>query len=82
MHVNRTNLSKTTPSFSYLKKNWTTPHVTRQEIAIFTQGMFSPFTLAAYDTQGKGPAGRFRIGRNTAYSVDAVIQWLESRSQM
>lgn len=72
----------TTPSFDYLKKDWPGTHVTRQQIFIFTQGLFSPYTLASYDSLGKGPAGRFRLGKHVAYSVEAVIQWLEARSRI
>lgn len=78
----RNSATPAAPSFSYLKKDWPTPHVKRQDIAAFTQGMFSPWTLAAYDGKGKGPGGRFKLGHHIAYHVDAVIQWLETRSQI
>jgi len=54
--------------------------VSRTEIENFTGGIISEKYLSNLDSQGKGPAGRVRVGRKIAYSVSEVVKWLEGRS--
>ena len=64
----------------HLAKNWPSSIVARREIRKFTGGTISPGTMANLDSRGKGPEGRFRVGRNTAYPIESLIKWLESRA--
>ena len=65
---------------SVMAEKWPSPFVARDEIGRFTGGIVSPRYLANLDSQGRGPKGRFRIGRKVAYPVQAFITWLESRA--
>lgn len=65
---------------SNLKKSWPSPFVARQEIKKFSGGIMSVKYIANLDSQGLGPRGRIKIGRKVAYPVDALVEWLESRS--
>ncbi|TAL18536.1 hypothetical protein EPN96_01875 [bacterium] len=68
-------------NFSELKEKWPSSIVSRTEIPKFTGGAVAVGTIANADSQGTGPANRFKIGAKTVYTVDAVIAWLESKSQ-
>lgn len=68
------------PDLSVLAKTWPSPFVARGAIRDFSGGIIHPRTLANLDCQGKGPAGRFYIGRTVAYPVTEVIKWLEDRA--
>ena len=68
------------PSFSLMAEKWPAPVVARDQVDRFTGGIISPRYLANLDSQGKGPKGRFRIGRKVAYPVQMFITWLESRA--
>ncbi len=59
---------------------WTSSMVARTEIERFTGGIMSEKYLANLDSQGKGPAGRVRVGRKVAYPVTELIAWFEARS--
>ena len=61
---------------------WPSPIVARTEIEKFTGGLISEKYLANLDCQGKGPAGRIRIGRKIVYSVAELIKFLEKRSEV
>jgi hypothetical protein len=67
------------PDFSILAKNWPSKIVARTEIRRFSGGFLNEKTLANHDSQGGGPAGKFRIGRKVGYSVDSVIEWMAKR---
>jgi hypothetical protein len=66
--------------FQGMADRWPSSMVSRTEIERFPGGIISEKYLANLDSAGKGPAGRVRVGRKIAYSVDSVIRWLESRS--
>jgi len=68
-----------TPTFTTMAENWPSPWIARHEVRNFTGGIIDPKYLANLDCQGKGPAGRIRIGRKIAYPVDQFVQWLEDR---
>ncbi len=67
-------------NFQALKDRWPSAFVSRGEIAKFSGGLIHPRTLANLDSQGKGPKGRFAVGRKIGYPVDSVVQWLERRA--
>ncbi len=58
---------------------WPTSFVARREVKKFTGGLYSAGHLANCDSDGKGPAGSFRIGRQMCYSVESLCDWLVSR---
>jgi hypothetical protein len=60
-------------------EKWPSSVVARNEIKSFTGGAFTGKTLANFDSQGTGPEGRFKMGRQTVYPIDSLIVWLETR---
>jgi len=65
---------------SAMADKWPSAIVSREKVGDFTGGLMSPRYLANLDSIGEGPES-FRVGRKRAYRVDALIQWLEHRSQ-
>ena len=66
--------------FSLMAERWPSPIVSRTEIKQFTGGCITEKYLANLDSLGKGPTGRFRLGRKVCYPVADFVAWLESRS--
>ncbi|KJS28973.1 MAG: hypothetical protein VR64_22260 [Desulfatitalea sp. BRH_c12] len=66
--------------FGAMRKKWKSTVVARKSVGAFTGGFVSAGTVANADAVGKGPEDRFRIGRNVGYSVDSLIDWLETRA--
>jgi len=64
---------------SNLAQKWPSSIVARTEVSNFSGGLINEKYLANLDSQGAGPAGRFKIGRKVGYSVDSLITWLEGR---
>ena len=60
---------------------WPSSVVARTEIERFTGGLIKEKYIANLDCQGKGPEGRFRVGRKVCYPVDSVIAFLERRTE-
>ena len=64
-------------TFKTLAEKWPSAFVARQEVAHFSGGIINCKTIANLDCQGKGPAGRVRIGRkilkNMKYSLLATV---------
>lgn len=58
---------------------WPTTFVARNEIKTFTGGLISPGTIANLDCKGEGPEGAFKLGKNVAYPVGPLADWLISR---
>jgi hypothetical protein len=69
-------------SFSELAKKWPSSIVSRSEIPTFTGGAVAVGTIANADSRGDGPKGRFKVGSKTCYTVESVIEWLESRTRI
>lgn len=67
-------------NLSSLADKWPSSIVSRSQIATFTGGLFSPKTMANLDSLGRGPEGRFQVGRKVAYTVKSVIAWMEAKS--
>lgn len=75
-------MAKQKPDLSSMAAAWPSPLIARGEIERFTGGLISSKYLANLDSQqGKGPAGRIRIGRKVCYRVDALIEWLQNRAE-
>ena len=62
-----------------MAKKWPSTVVARGQVGTFTGGALSGKTVANFDSQGTGPAGRFKLGRSTVYPVASLVQWLEER---
>ena len=67
--------------FQQMVENWKAPIVPRTEIDKFTGGVITEKYIANLDCQGKGPEGRFRIGRKIVYPTVELAAWLEDRSE-
>jgi hypothetical protein len=60
-------------------KRWPSTIVARGQVGTFTGGALSGKTVANADSQGTGPEGRFKLGRQTVYPVETFVAWLETR---
>jgi len=58
---------------------WPSTFVARSKVPEFTGGAYSVGTLANKDSDGSGPKGMFRIGRQVCYPVDSLCDWLIER---
>jgi hypothetical protein len=56
------------------------PVFARDAVGRLTGGLISPRTLANLDSLGRGPRHRVRVGKKVAYSREAFIEWIESRT--
>jgi len=68
-------------SLQELASKWPSSIVARTEIKNFTGGILTERYCANLDSKNIGIKGRIRIGRKVVYPVEAVIEFLESRSQ-
>lgn len=66
--------------FTKMACRWSSSVVARAEVKNFTGGGISPKTIANADSEGKGPEGRFIIGRRICYPVSNLIDWLRKNS--
>lgn len=56
-------------------------YIPRKVVGKFTRGLLSPRYLANLDSQGRGPAGRVRIGGLICYPRSSLLAWLEQRTK-
>jgi hypothetical protein len=68
-----------TKAFHNMAEKWPSTVVARGQVKTFTGGALSGKTVANADSQGNGPEGRFKVGRQTVYPVENFISWLEGR---
>ncbi len=68
-----------TKTFREMAEKWPSTVVARGQVKTFTGGALSGKTVANADSQGNGPEGRFKVGRQTVYPVTNFISWLEKR---
>jgi hypothetical protein len=68
-------------SLEKLAEKWPSTVVARSQISKFSGGLVAPGTCANLDSLGVGIPGACRIGRQVAYPVEAVINWLISRAE-
>lgn len=55
------------------------PIIPRTRVGELTGGAIAAQTLANLDSQGKGPAGAFLLGRKLCYERESFLAWLEAR---
>jgi len=67
--------------FDRMKERWPSAILARRDVPKFTGGAMSAKHLANLDSQGQGPANRFRIGRNVCYPVEDFVAWLRERQK-
>ena len=60
-------------------RKWPSSFVARIKVPEFTGGIMSIGYLANLDSQGLGVPGAFNLGRQKAYPVDALVEWLIER---
>ena len=64
-----------------LAEKWPSAIVARSEVKSFSGGVLNPGTLANLDCLGRGPAGRFKIGKKTVYSVESLVQFMSAMAE-
>jgi predicted DNA-binding transcriptional regulator AlpA len=74
-------MSEKVIDFSMIANFCPSPYLSREEVERVTGGLVTAKYLANLDSDGKGPAGRIRLGRKVAYPVQDVIRWLEERTK-
>ena len=68
--------------FDEMADSWPSEIIARTEIKVFTGGLISPGYIANLDSQGKGPIGRFKVGRKTSYRKKSLVDWLRERASV
>ncbi len=58
---------------------WPTPYLRRTDVERFTCGLLGENSMSAYDSQGRGPNERLKLGRCIVYPVNAFMEWFEGR---
>ena len=74
-------MDKKRVDLSILLENWPSPYVARTEVEKFSGGILKARTLANLDSQGKGPRGRFRVGRKVAYPAASLVEFMQKQSE-
>lgn len=64
-----------------LKKTWPSAIVARKDVGKFSGGLLHPRYMSNLDSRKEGPAGKIKLGRRVAYSVDSLIEWMEARAK-
>ena len=67
--------------FKEMVDRWPSSIVSRTEAQAFSGGVVTSKSLANHDTQGTGPAERFRIGRKIVYPALALAYWMQCRAE-
>ena len=67
--------------FQELMTRWKSPIVARTEAEAFTGGAMTAKYLANLDALGKGPEGRFLLGRKVVYPTVNFVSWLQGRAK-
>jgi phage terminase Nu1 subunit (DNA packaging protein) len=67
--------------FEKLKDKHKAIYVKRSQLYNLTGGIIAARTMAIFDCKGKGIKERIFVGKETAYSLDALIKWLEDNTQ-
>lgn len=60
-------------------EKWPAAFVARTKIREFSGGLISPGTAANLDSLGCGIEGSFKVGRQVAYPVESVVNFLIAR---
>jgi len=69
-----------TSIFQEMVDRWPSLVVAREEVPKFSGGAIGVKYLANLDSQGKGPAGSFHVGRKRVYPTKNLAAWLQSRA--
>jgi hypothetical protein len=69
-------------SFALMAEKWPSPILARNEIERLKGGVVTRKYLSNLDCLGRGPKGRFLIGRRIVYPLGALVDWLQQRSQI
>jgi hypothetical protein len=56
--------------------------VRRSDIKRFSDNLYTANTMRSYDSLGKGPGGRVKIGGRVAYRKYKLAAWLDARVQV
>ncbi|MDR2781231.1 MAG: hypothetical protein LBB21_02105 [Holosporaceae bacterium] len=67
--------------FEKIKDKHKNTYIKRSQLYDLTGGIITAKTMAIFDCKGVGINERIVIGRETAYSTDAVIKWLENNTE-
>jgi phage terminase Nu1 subunit (DNA packaging protein) len=67
--------------FEKIKDKHKSPYIKRSQLYDLTGGIITAKTMAAFDCEGRGIKERIIVGKETAYSTDAVIKWLENNTE-
>jgi hypothetical protein len=67
--------------FQDMIERWPSSLVARSQLSKFTGGLLSQRYMANLDSLGIGIKDRIRCGRQIAYPVRSVVEFLESRTQ-
>ena len=70
------------PTFQAMAERWPSAVVARHQVDKLTGGLITPNYLANLDSQGLGPAGRFKCGGKIAYPIDDFVEWLAGRTEV
>lgn len=68
-------------NFSALSDSWSAPIVARNQKALdlFSGGILNARSLCNADSLGTGPKGKLKMGNKVAYTVESLIEWMNSR---
>jgi phage terminase Nu1 subunit (DNA packaging protein) len=67
--------------FEKIKDKHNSQYIKRSQLYDLTGGIITAKTMAIFDCNGRGIKERIIIGRETAYSTDAVIKWLANNTE-
>ena len=70
------------PDLKDMARKWESSVVARPKVGVFSGGSLTPGHMANLDSAGVGVPERIRIGRKVVYPVDALIRWMEERSEV
>lgn len=58
---------------------WPSTFIARAKVPEFTGGLVAVGTIANADCAGTGPEGAFKFGRQMAYPINSLCDWLIKR---
>lgn len=62
-----------------LSDRWPSEFVARTKVGNFSGELIAPKTIANLDSTGEGPEGRVKMGSNTGYIKESLIDWMAAR---
>ncbi len=58
------------------------PVIARKKVAHYLGGVITPCALANADSRGRGPKGRFNVGRTVCYDTAQLLEWLQKTGKI